>query len=327
MKKWILALLLTFGICFGSGLQAAAITVPQRPANQYVLDSADVLSSNTEDTIVKSNADLFERTGAEIVVVAVDFISGDSSEQYAYAIFNNWTIGSSQRNNGLLLIFATAENRVWLMPGYGLDEHLSASELEVMLENNFYDLYDAGKYDEAVQKLFHSAYAKLNGLYANMNDGYAAFTGGGAPQQASTPQQPGRSGSGTLVIIVVIVVLLLVVLGSRGGGGYGGYGGRGGGGGFWNGFFMGNLMGRPRSRYHRRPPPGGFGGHHPGNFGGGGRPGGFGGFTGGGRSHGGGSGRNGGSFGGFGGSSGGGFGGGGGGFSGGGGSHGGGAGR
>lgn len=300
--SFFIAVVIAVGALWPASASAKELSVPSRPSNQYVLDQAQVLSDTTEQDIIQRNESLFRDTGAQIVVAAVDFISGDDSEAYAYEIFNTWGIGSSQRNNGLLLVFATAENKVFAMAGDGIKNLFTPSVLESMLESDFYELYDAGNYDEGVRSFFDNAYQKLRSYYASYQDEYTNNQGTSYVQGGQTKTSAFgvistvAKVAGRVLFIVILILLLVALFGRRGGGG--GYGG-GGGGGFWNGWLMGNLM-RPRYyggygyRRPRRPPPGGFGG---GGFGGGG----FGGFGGGGSSGGGGAGR------GFGGGGGGGF--------------------
>ena len=56
----------------------------------YVADYANVLQQDTKDDIVEKNAVLYEQTGAQIVVVTVDFLDGMAIEDYALELFNEW---------------------------------------------------------------------------------------------------------------------------------------------------------------------------------------------------------------------------------------------
>lgn len=283
------SVLLALAVVFCGALPAFA-AVPERPANRYVLDSANVLSDETEKKIISQNEKLFRETGAEIVVVAVDFIDGNDSEEYTYDIFKAWGIGSKERNNGLILMFAIGENKVWAMSGYGIENYFTASLLESMLIDTFDDDYDSRQYDAAANGFFDDTYQRMETYYKNYTDEYTqqsvTYSSGGGPRQGNRNSSSSGSGSrgwvGGIIAVVIIVVVIsaLSSFGRRGGGGgYGGYGG--GGGGFWSGMFLGSMFGGRRHHHHRRPPPpGGFGG-----FGGGG------GFSGGGGSRGGGAGR------------------------------------
>jgi uncharacterized protein len=304
------------------------------PANTYVGDYAGVLSEETEQHIIEQDTKLSQSTGAAIVVAAVDFMDGLSSEEYAYQCFNTWGVGDSDRNNGLLLVYAVGENRVWAMQGSGIEDALTSADLSEMLEDYFYDDYDAGEYDAATLAFFDAAYDWFDSYYG----GIGSATGSGSTQTQPSGQYPTQEepvggyveysrprsnfAFGVIYLLILLVIIILVADAIR----YDRYRRR----------YL--LPGMPPpvvvyhpfifGRRHRGPRPPMGGGPRPGAgprppAGGGARPGagpraprggGFsGGGFGGGGSRGGGAGRSGGSFGGgsFGGSRGGGFGGGG----------------
>ena len=81
----------------------------------YVTDDADILSSETERTIVREVTSLKQQCGGEIAVVTIDYLTGGlDSEEYAYEIMNQWGVGDSEKNNGVVLlperVVFTAEN-------------------------------------------------------------------------------------------------------------------------------------------------------------------------------------------------------------------------
>ena len=85
MKKLLTAALLGAALLTGT---AGAVVEPTDAF--YVADYADVLSEETEQYIIDQNEALFEATGGQIVVVAVDFMDGMDSADYAMAVAENW---------------------------------------------------------------------------------------------------------------------------------------------------------------------------------------------------------------------------------------------
>lgn len=301
----------------------ALAVVPDRPENQYVLDEAGVLSDETEQEIISQNQKLFEETGAQIVVVAVDFLDGEEIDDYAYSLFNSWGIGSVERNNGLLLLMAIAEDNYYAMPGYGIEDYFDGAKLKDMLNEYLEPDFAAKDYDAGAKKFFDAALSDMESYYANYSDEYNS--GNITPDYDYSYEYEPSFGERLswmfgnvlsiviriVVVVVIFLVLVSIIRGIGGGGGGPRSGGGGGGGGFWTGLFLGNLLGNSRRRGGWRPPPpppggfgprpprggggfGGFGGFHGGGgggFGGGGFRGGGGGFHGGGGSRGGGAGR------------------------------------
>ena len=82
-------------------LTVGAVDLPEPSKSFYVLDQSDVIDSGTEDYIVSKNAELYKETGAQIVVVTMDFINGGIKD-YAYSLFNKWGVGPEEKQNGLL---------------------------------------------------------------------------------------------------------------------------------------------------------------------------------------------------------------------------------
>lgn len=287
MRKRVLSLLFVLAFITGfMAVPAAALSVPNRPANNYVLDQANVLSAEAEQQIISVNQVLFKSTGAEVVVAAVDFISGNDIGDYANELFNDWGIGSAQRNNGLLLILAIAEDNYYVLPGSGINGYFTGNRLSNMLQDDLQADFEAGNYEKGVLKFVDDANSQLTAYYQTHTDQYSGQnttfeTNGSGRSMFSGFLNSARTVTGLIVFVVVLLFLIRAF--SRGGGGGGGYGG-GGGGNFWTGMFLGSMFGgRRRNRgWGAPPPPGGWGGP-PG--------GGFGGFSGGGRSNGGGAGR------------------------------------
>lgn len=214
MKKtigaWILALVLTLNFAF-------AVT-PSRPTDTTtVADFAGVLSARTEQYVADKNATLFAATGAEIVVVSVEYMDGYDAETYAYNLFNDWGIGDSKLNNGLLLVFATKDYgdggylRSYTMAGSGIDTAI-LSQLDGWMEDYFYGPSDAGDYDTAVVDFFDAAYAWFESYYAEGQSGVggAPNGNGGSYAQASFGAFMGLMVRGIVGFVVVVCVLVIL---------------------------------------------------------------------------------------------------------------------
>lgn len=291
-------------------LPVAAFAVPEAPESVYVADYADVLDSDTEEYIIDKNTSLAEATGAQIVVLTVDFLDGEDIETYAYEVFNDWGIGDAERNNGLLLLLAIGEDNYWAVQGSGLEKDLTAGELGDMLYDYLEEDFAAKDYDAGVKKVFDAFYGWFEDYYADEGNASAGVVtppasgnngnsgnSGGIPYQPEA--KPSRSfsfiGFGLFPIIVWIILIIIIFDNMR----YNNYRRR-----MRSGIppvvvYRPFLFGR-RPRPPRGPrPPGGPGAPPPGGGSGGRSGGGFsGGSLGGGTSRGGGAGRrSGGSFG------------------------------
>lgn len=301
LARWLAAALAVL-LVLGAAAPAALAAIPDRPGNRYVLDSAGVLSGDLEKEIIEENQRLFESCGAEVAVAAVDFFGGQDREDYANRLFNTWGIGSSERNNGILLVLAIGEEDYYATAGSGIEDYFDGAKLDDLLYEYLEPDFAREDYDAGVKKFFRAVVDELDSYYAGSSAGDPApgYEDGAADDSADWYGMgyTVRQIIFLLVRVAVVVLVLLVVFSfikraGRGPGPGPGSGG-GGGGGFWQGMFIGSALNRRRHRHYwgpppPPPPPGGFGG-----FGGpgprpprpprGGGMGGFGGFSSGGRS-------------------------------------------
>ncbi len=163
-KKRILILVMALALVLASALSAYA-AVPEPSASFYAADYADVLTSSTEDMIVRTNGDLeYYCDGAQIVVVTVDFLDGMDIEDYCYKLFNDWQIGGTA-NNGVLLLLTIGEENYWCMTGKGLENKLTAGKIDDILWYNLEDYFAAGDYDSGVMVTFEKLSEELFDIY------------------------------------------------------------------------------------------------------------------------------------------------------------------
>lgn len=101
-----LLLVVTVGItALAPAASAANIQLPSLPKDQCVVDDAGVLSDSTTSELETINAQLSSSCdGAQIGVLTVDYTGSATTEDYAAEAFNTWGIGSSSKNNGVLIL-------------------------------------------------------------------------------------------------------------------------------------------------------------------------------------------------------------------------------
>ena len=284
MKKEgrLLRRIAAFALCLLLILCLAAAAKPSIPEPLdviYAADFADVLSSDTEDYIVGQNRGLYEKTGAQIVVATVDFLDGAAIDEYALEMFNQWGIGSKEKNNGVLLLLAIGEDNYYCLQGKGLESKLSSGKIQTILDRYLEPDFAQKDYDAGARLTFDALFEQVASIYG--------YSGNGVVNPPQAGESPSFIGGlvrvfGMVVgfgLLIGLIVLFAVILPRR------------------RRYYMGPVVRPPRYRpfYHnRRPPPPPPGNGPPPPFGGGF----FGGSShgGGGSSRGGGAGRSGGFF-------------------------------
>ena len=230
----------------------------------YVTDEADVISDSTEQYIIEKNADLEDACGGQIVVVTVDFLDGMDIEDYAYKLFNEWEIGDEEENNGILLLLTIGEENYWCMQGKGLENSLTAGDIDDILYYYLEPDFAEGDYDAGVRSVFDQLYSEVTDIYGVGSQSGSNEDYNGYEDEYYYDYSPNTNmfmiwGVVQVVVQIIIIVAILLVIRSvirgsrrRGGGHYHGHDTYGGGPGPFGGPSHPGHMG------HGPGPSGGF---------------------------------------------------------------------
>ena len=101
--------------------------VSPRDPTASVHDFANLLSAAERASLEELAQSVERQTTAELAVVTVPSLRGQTVESYAHELFNQWGIGQKDLNNGVLLLVAPTERRMRIEVGYGLEPLLTDS--------------------------------------------------------------------------------------------------------------------------------------------------------------------------------------------------------
>ncbi len=87
----------------------------------YVIDLANVIQPETRDKISAMAAELQQKTGAQIAVVTVNSLEGETKEQYAVDLYKHLGVGPKKTDEGVLLLVAPKDRQYKIEVGYGLE--------------------------------------------------------------------------------------------------------------------------------------------------------------------------------------------------------------
>ncbi|HEX8800995.1 MAG TPA: TPM domain-containing protein [Terriglobales bacterium] len=233
----------------------------------YVTDLAGVIDPATRQKIELLATEVEQKTGAQIAVVTVNSLEGQTREDYAADLYKHLGIGSKGKDNGVLILIAPQERQYKIEIGYGLEPVINDARAGDIGRQMVPDLRK-GDYSAA-------AWTGVTGV-AQFIAADAGVQLTGLPKRAARPATHEAPWWLPFVLFggFFLLVRALSRAGRRGGGPGTGVGGGGGGmGGALPWIVLGSGMGRGGSW------GGGWGGSSGGWGGGGG--GGFGGFGGG----------------------------------------------
>jgi uncharacterized protein len=263
----IVSLLLLALVLLAHVAVAHAQTYPE--LTQPVNDFAGVIDAESAAKMDQMIRALKDKTGDVVVVATVKTIAPETDiRPYATKLFENAGrgIGEKHKENGLLVLLAVTERRVWIEVGYGLEEFITDGFSGETSRQVMVPYFRQGQYGAGLA-------AGVERIVGRIAEGRQVTLDGVPPPRPVASPAPSLP-PGTIITLIVVAFIVLRAFSSM------------------------NRFNQPRGWGRRRtwsgwssgvgPFGGGFGGGW-GSGGGGGIGGGFGGF-GGGRSGGGGGG-------------------------------------
>jgi len=199
-------------LALGAGLNMPAAAAPELDKKNAVADNAGVLSKDTETFVNNISIALQDSCGAQIGVYTTEYIGNSTMEGYAYEVFNEWGLGSSEADNGVLLLLAVGEDDYYVTRGAGLESQLSISVLGTILDEKLEPHWVNGDYDAGTQQTVEALAERLCKIYGVTMDVEAVGSGSAA---VSVEKKAGVN-IGAVLLIVVAVVLVIWLLNSLG---------------------------------------------------------------------------------------------------------------
>ncbi len=141
------------------------IAVINPTSNFYINDFAEVLNKETEDYILSNSAALADKTTAQLVVVTVGSLEGESIEDYSLDLFRNWGIGDKEKNNGALILLAVGEREVRIQIGDGLEGRINDSKAGRFLDDYGIPFFKNDEWDVGIKALYSAILAEIYSEY------------------------------------------------------------------------------------------------------------------------------------------------------------------
>ena len=255
--KYIIILLI--GLCFSQNL-LAQFDIPAIPKEQTsVYDYAALLSNSEKNNLEQKLIRYSDTTSTQIVVAIIPTTKGENIGLLSAKWAHDWGIGQAKEDNGVFILLARNDRKIWISPGYGVEHRLTAGIVGELTRNVIIPEFKRGDYYSGLDKGTDAIFEVLMGEYQ------------GTRKQSKKDEIP--VGFIFFMIIVFIIIIVSLSKNQRDGGSGGPGSNKSGGFSILDAIILSNMG---RGGYGG----GSFGGSSEGGFGGGGFGGG--GFSGGG---------------------------------------------
>lgn len=231
----------------------AQFTIPPKPSLQTsVYDYAKVLTDSEKSSLEEKLVRYSDSTTTQIVVVTVETINGEDIGILAPKWGHEWEVGQAKEDNGVFILLAEKERKIWIAPGYGVEDKLTAGITGELIRNTIIPEFKAGSYYQGLDKGADAVFDVLKGKYKGTRKGDKSSFPFGIiifvviliifiASRNKNNRNGGNKGGG--IDLADIIILSSLGRGFGGGSSSGGGGFGGGGGGFGGGFGGGGFSG------------------------------------------------------------------------------------
>ena len=234
----------------------AQFKIPPKPTKASeqtsVFDYANLLKPDQKKALETKLINYADTTSTQIVVAIIPSLNGDYEGTLAPKWAHEWGIGDKDKDNGVFILLAEKERKIWISAGYGLEHILTAGISGEIIRHYIVPEFKKGDYYEGLNVGTTELIKLFSGTYK------------GEPKKNSD----NADTVGIVLLVIGVLIFLIIVskikkdgggnghsggpdlgdiivlsrMGRRGGGFGGGFGG-GSSGGFGGGFGGGGFSG------------------------------------------------------------------------------------
>lgn len=194
--------------------------------NIRVHDDAKVLSQQTIDYLENRLKKFEDSTSNQIAILIVPSLEGEVIEEYGLKVAEAWKLGTSGKDNGIIILVSIGDRKMRIEVGQGLEGPLPDAMTNRIIRNEMAPAFRRNDYDGGMIAATNAVIAATKGEYKGEG------TRGG--------RNSGKSRFPIWLIVFIIIGISSIFSRRNGGGRTGGWssgGGffMGGGGGSWGG--------------------------------------------------------------------------------------------
>lgn len=195
-----------------------------KPTDNYYLDEENLLDESTKENINKTNRQLEDKTGSQVVVMTLANPEGLEGNYYGTEIFNSWKIGDQKKDNGVLILLLMSDqegqNQINIITGYGIEGRLNDGKIGRIIDSFMLDDLRDGNYSKALNEGFNAVVGEICAEYdLELEKDYTGYQ----DKLANSNDEDGIS-LGTIVFITIMFIIISNIINNnnnyRGGGGF-----------------------------------------------------------------------------------------------------------
>lgn len=134
-------------------------------SDRLVTDYTNTLSAQEQNQLERKLVDFDNATSTQIAVVIVPTTNDYEIADYSVQLFNQWGIGRDKKNNGVLILVAMQDRKMWITTGYGIEGVLPDVLCKRVVEQDMKPNFKSGKYFDGLDLATNSIMSIVKGEF------------------------------------------------------------------------------------------------------------------------------------------------------------------
>lgn len=134
-------------------------------ANTLVTDFTGTLAPEERDALERKLVAFNDSTSTQIALVILRSTGNYEIADYSVQLFNRWKIGDQQKNNGILVLVAKEDRRVFINTGYGIEGVLPDILCKRIVDRDITPNFKAGKFFAGLEQGTNSIMSIVRGEF------------------------------------------------------------------------------------------------------------------------------------------------------------------
>lgn len=174
--------------------------LPNQPTGM-VNDYADMLTPNEENLLERKLRTYRDTTSNVIAIAILESLEGNSRDEVATELFNNWRMWEGDRYNGVLILISEADRELKIEVGYGLEGAIPDAMANRIVQDILVPNLRSGTVYAGLDRATSAMIQLASGEYEGTGQRYDS----------------GGNGEGFPIDVIIIIIAIVVFLVSKGG--------------------------------------------------------------------------------------------------------------
>lgn len=200
MKKFSIILSLLFTALLGTA-QIESVIPPAPNPPKLVVDLTGTLSADQQQALEAKLVAYDDSSSNQITVVVIPTTGDYDISEVAYQLGRQWGVGTKEFNNGVVLLVAKNDRKVFIAPGYGLEGAIPDVIAKRIVEQEIVPNFREQDFYRGIDY----------GVDALMKAAAGEYKGGHKGKKGSIPEG--------IILLILLIIFLIISRIRKGGGG------------------------------------------------------------------------------------------------------------